>query len=513
MNGALLTDVCAQLQASDDDVRIAALRSLTADDLESLAVRLQLSVAVQSPSADIRVAALKAWLRCNHAPDDLVYACITDRDALVRATAFRVVLRVARSNRLDSCHRGLIDRSADVRLSVLWTIRQYGIDIPTSMLQSRLHDADPLVACAAAELLAIRQDPTAIAWLCARVSHGDLIFKRHAIRVIGRAGVVHAVPLLIDEIVKRTNCTVYAIQALGMIRHADGLKVLLVQICAQSIAVRYAAITAMIQYADPIVIAVMRQALGDSRLSVRSHAVTILHAYKFIPDINELPYFLRYGKVRYINELLATILQGSGTEVLAKLQILYDNKVFHYSDGYYKIISKIIKKHPESTQLMMSLLQSPQLFFVRLGLMSVTEKTSDDTIMQQLVALNTHPVATIRDAADRSMRVLAQRYPQLMVRYWLKLPLFAKEQCLKHVLTHPDSNVRALVLTDDAPQIWIHCVRFFYQCVTANPDYIYQLTASEIAHMLTWQSDERIVNRMHIVDISVMWHQIDTPHI
>jgi len=513
MNGVLLTDICAQLQASDDDVRIVALRSLTADDLQSPAVRLQLSVAVQSPSADIRVAALKAWLHCKQAADEQIYACITDREALVRATAFRIVLQVARANRLDSCHRGLIDRSPEVRLSVLWTIRQYGIEIPTSMLQSRLHDADPLVACAAAELLALRQDPMAITWLCDRVSHGDLVFKRHAIRVIGRACVVSAVPLLINEITNRTHYTVYAIQALGLIRHPDGLNILLVQICSQSIAVRHAAITALIQYANPTVVTIMRQALADYRPIVRAHAITILHAYKFIPEINEVPYFLRYGKARHINELLSTILQGLSADVLAKLQTLYDLKVFQYSDGYYKLISKIIKKHPESTVLITALLKSSQLFFVRLGLMSVTEKNSDDTIMQQIIALKTHPVATIRDAVDRSMRVLAQRYPLLMIPYWSILPLVAKEQCLKQVLTHADCTVRAVALTDADPFIWIHCVRFFHQCVTANPDYIYQLTASEIAHIVTWQSDERVFNRMHIVNISVMWHQINTPQV
>jgi hypothetical protein len=513
MSGALVSDLCAQLQASDDDTRIAALRCITADDLQSPAVIRQLSVAMQSPSADIRVAALKAWLHCKQAADDQVYACITDREALVRATAFRIVLQVARANRLDMCHRGLIDRSATVRLSVLLTIRQYGIEIPTGMLQSRLHDADPFVACAAAELLALRQDPVAIAWLCDRVSHGDLVFKRHAIRVIGRACVVRAVPLLINEITNRTHYTVYAIQALGMIRHPDGLNVLLVQICAQSIAVRYAAITALIQYAHPTVVTIMRQALGDNRPIVRAHAITILHAYKFIPDINEVPYFLRYGKIRHVNELLTTILQGSSADVLAKLQTLYDHKVFDYSDGYYKLISKIIKKHPESIVLIVALLKSSQLFFVRLGLMCVTEKNSNDLIMQQIVALKTHPLVTMRDAVDRGMRALAQRYPQLMIPYWSILPVLAKEQCLKQVLMHADCTVRAIALTDKAPLIWMHCVRFFYQCVTANPNYIYQLTAHEIAHMLTWQSDERIVNRMHIVDISVTWHQIHTPQV
>jgi hypothetical protein len=426
----------------------------------------------------------------------------------VRATAFRVVLQGARPNRLDICHRGLIDRSADVRLSVLWTIRLYGIELPISMLQSRLHDADALVACAAAELLAMRQDPMAIAWLCDRVSHGNLIFKRHAIRVIGRACVISAVPLLIAEITNRTNCTVYAIHALGLMRHPDGLKVLLVQICAQSIAVRHAAITAMIQYADPIVITVMRQAVYDSRIIVRSHAITILQAYKFIPDIYETPHFLRYGKARYINELLPMILQGTSTELLAKLQILYDKKVFYYSDGYYKLISKIIKKHPESPVLITALLQSPQLFFVRLGLMSITEKTSNDVVMQQIIALKSHPVYTIRDAVERSLRVLAQRYPQLMLPYWSILPLGAKEHFLKHVLTHADHSVRAWALCDQEPLIVMHCVRFFYQCATSHPDYIYQLTAHEITHIQQWQSDETIHNRLLITDIVATWQQV-----
>jgi len=57
MNGALLTDVCAQLQASDDDVRIAALKALTADDCISPAVRLR--------SAAMRTSSSLAW-SCAH---------------------------------------------------------------------------------------------------------------------------------------------------------------------------------------------------------------------------------------------------------------------------------------------------------------------------------------------------------------------------------------------------------------------------------------------------------------
>jgi hypothetical protein len=118
MHGAQLTTdyVPAQLQASDDDIRIAALATLTADDLQSSAVSLQWRIALQSPSVAIRVAALKAGLRCGYQADVHIQACIHDRDTLVRVLAFRLLLQWARPNRLDICHRGLIDRSSEVRL-------------------------------------------------------------------------------------------------------------------------------------------------------------------------------------------------------------------------------------------------------------------------------------------------------------------------------------------------------------------------------------------------------------
>ena len=47
MSGALLPDVWAQLQASDDDVRIVALAHLTTHDIQVPIVKLKLLSATQ----------------------------------------------------------------------------------------------------------------------------------------------------------------------------------------------------------------------------------------------------------------------------------------------------------------------------------------------------------------------------------------------------------------------------------------------------------------------------------
>jgi hypothetical protein len=280
-----------------------------------------------------------------------------------------------------------------------------------------------------------------------------------------------------------------------------------VQICAPTTAIRYAATNALINYAHPAVIRVMRQALSDNRIMVRIHAIAILQAYKYVPTIHEAICFLRYGKSRYIGELLPLILDGDSHEIITKLHILHDNNLFVWGEGYYKPISAIIKKHPQAAILVHDLLASGQLFFVRLGLISISDSLVDHALMHQLQVLQRHPLSAVREAVQKYLRTLFIRQPALVVHYWSILSIIIKESFIRHVIGHTDCTVRALALTDEDLVIRIRCIRFLYLCITAHPDLIYQLTAPEITQIATWQSIELIENRHLIIDITTTWQQ------
>ena len=511
MNGALLTDVCAQLQASDDDVRIAALKTLTADDCISSAVREQLSIAIYSPSALIRMAALQVWNRCGGGFDPQVVTYLTDPVDAVRLAAFKVVLRWESADFLMYIRRGLRDRSSAVRLFILEVIHTSPEQVPVEVFQGCLSDEDDLVACRAAQILATRRDPMGIEWLLARYKSPVLQIKKQTIRILGKARVTQAVPLLLNEIATRSDFMIPAIYALGMITDPDALPQLLVLICSPVLGVANAAITSLIRYQHPLVVTVMRQAVCDERKMVGGNAVAILAAYRFVPDIAESAPYFYHGELAYVNYLVQVYLCGDSTAIMAALTTLHTLNVFHGNHEYIKSVRTIIRNHPEFVTLVWTLLASPQLFFVRLGVACIDKTIVNDAIMHQLCELYLKPDFGAHAAVHKCLHQLANVAPHTIVPYWHILPLVTKEQCIRYVLLHPDDTIRAYALYDSDATIRKRCMRFF--CKMDNDTLrttLAQFRATEVAHIATWPFDEQIHQHQLINGIIEMLQQIRT---
>ena len=512
MNGALLTDVCAQLQASDDDVRIAALKAMTADDCISPAVREQLSIAIYSPSAVIRIAALRVWNRCGGGFDPQVVTHLTDPVDAVRLAAFKVVLRWESADFLMYIRRGLRDRSSAVRLFILEVINTSPEQVPVEVFQGCLSDKDNSVACKSAEILAARQDPLGIEWLLARYKSPGLQIKKHTIRILGKARVTQAVPLLLNEIATRSDFMIPAIYALGMIAHPDALRPLLALICSPVLWVANAAVTSLIRYQHPLVVIAMRQAMRDKRKMVCYHATKVLVAYRFIPDINEAaPYFCD-GGLAYVNQRLQTYLHGDHTTVLAALTTLHQLNVFQGNQEHINCICRIIRAHPEFVTLVQALLASPHHFFIYLGLSCIDKTIVDDVTMQQLLALYHQSDFSEREAIQKYFTKLVHSAPQMLVSYWGTLPLTTKEQCIRYVLSHPDQFIRAYALYDSDATIRKRCMRFFYKMDNDTlRTTLAQFRATEVAHIATWPFDEQIHNLQMAHDIVAVLQQMVIP--
>ncbi len=493
MNGVLLTDICAQLQASDDDVRIAALKALTADDCVSPTVRAQLSIAIDSPSATIRIAALWVWNRCDGGVDTHVVTHLMDPVDAVRLAAFKVVLQWESDDFLMYVRRGFRDRSRAVRLLVLDVINNTPVPIPIEVFQGCLADDDESIVYKAVEILAARQDSMGIEWLLARYQSSVLHIKKQAIRILGRARVTQSVPLLLNEIATRSDFMIPAIYALGIIADPDALPPLLVLICSPVLGVANAAVTSLIRYQHPLVVTVMRQAVGDVRKVVSYNATAILAAYHFIPDINEsAPYFC-HGELAYVNHLVQAYLCGDSTAIMAALTTLHTLNVFHGNHEYIKSIRTIIRNHPEFVTLVWALLASPQIFFVCLGVACIDKTIVDDVIMRRLWELYLQPDFGAHAAVHKCLKQLANAAPQTLVPYWHILPLVTKEQCIRYVLLHPDDTIRAYALYDSDATIRKRCMRFF--CKMDNDTLrttLAQFRATEVAHIATWPFDEQI---------------------
>jgi HEAT repeat protein len=468
----------------------------------------QLSVAIQSPSAAIRVAALNVWKRYAIAPDPAVVASIAHRVDAVRLMAYQVVLVRASPDLVMYVRRGIRDKNVEIQRFVLTTIAESALQIPAEVLHYCLTDADQFVSFHAAEILAKCHDQVAIEWLLEQYQSPKIFVKKNAIRVLGTARVPCAVPLLLHELATRSDYLIPAIYALGDIAHPDALRPLLAQICSSVVAVSKAAVTALIAYQHPLVVVAMRQALFDTRSSVRYNATAILAGYHVIPDIHDSALFFHHADPQYCSQLLNAFLQGDGATIIAALTTLHDLAVFCHDDRYYKMIRNIIRNHPEFDEMVQTFLTASVPFFVHLGLVCLECMNVTEMVVRQVLTLSSDPTSSVSGAVQKYLHTLANRSPQLLVPYWDQLPLAAKEHCIRYVLAHPDHAIRSYALYDADVNIRMRCIRFFCARNSVSRHAVFaQLSAREVAHIVSWQSDETIHNRLLITDIVATWQQ------
>ncbi len=499
---AQLDNVSAQLQACDDNIRIAALRMLTADDCMSPVVKAQLENAVHSPSTAIRVAAMRVWNRCGGGVESQIIASTFDRHDAVRFSAMQVVLEWKSADFVTYVRRGLRDRSINVRLLVLDFIQKSLDQISVEELYSCLEDAESSVAFKAAEILATHQDHVGIEWLFTRYHSPQFHIKKKTIRILGRARVAQFIPLLLNEIATRSDYMIPAIYALGIIADPDALPPLLVLICSPVLGVANAAITSLIRYQHPLVVTVMRQAVLDERNIVCRNAVKILAAHHFIPPINEAIPYLRYGEYGYINQLLQTYLHGDSVLIMSALTQLHMLNLLQGTEPYVKLIRNIIRNHQEFLTLVHLLLASSLPVFQGLGIICIDKTIIEKGIINDVIDVSKQPDFCAQEALQKFLNQLAISAPQTIIHYWDVLPVHAKEQCIKYVLIDPDPKIRAYAIHEIDATIRKRCIQLFCKLTSVQLcEILGQMSPEEIGFIATWQFDKYSNNQLMASEI------------
>jgi HEAT repeat protein len=182
---------------------------------------------------------------------ELAVAVRTDPDARVRAVALGAIVR--RSSRRDAVpvwREAARDEDPSVRRRAAELAPALGVAVPAQPLIGLLHDADPLVADAAAFALGEhpRAGPRAVAALCrAAASHDDPIVREAAVAALGAGGDPSARDVLLAA-------------------------------CDDKPAVRRRAVLALAAFDGPDVEARLRRALDDRDWQVRQAAEELLGA-------------------------------------------------------------------------------------------------------------------------------------------------------------------------------------------------------------------------------------------
>ncbi len=491
----------AQLQANDDCVRIAAMHAITAGDV-SPAVIAHLRMAILSPCAEIRLAAIACWQRCCCAPHDDVIQATYDRVDVVRAAAYALVLQWPTVDVLALCHRGLIDRSALVRMAVL----QANIAIPTTLLHDRLHDSDRTVAYYVAERLARQHDAQALAWLFESESRG-ITHKRLAIRIFGRVGVIAAVPMLMQEVQQRTPCMLCSIDALGKLAHPDSLRLLMVLIADVSHEVRLAAIKALVTFNAPAeIIPVMRQAFArDERKHVRVAAVDVLNGYNVSPAYTE---FLHYAThVKKIPRMwFAALADGAVDDVIIRLQHLYDHQAEVLFPGFTGRLFGVMIARDNAVALLQACAHANQPYLVLLGLMGYeTHRTPMSN--EAIALLLTHADTWVREASTLVVRTTMHHNDVLLRMIWQGGDDHCKRLLIAPMLRH-DAEMRALVWQSTCSLIRHQVISALHADMRGECLIIACLSEDEIMYLEGWFHDTRLQNRFQVNDVIGMWQHL-----
>ena len=493
--------IVAQLQSNDDSVRIAAMHAVTAGDM-SPAVTAHIRMALLSPCAEIRLAAIACWQRCDCGPHDEGIQATYDRVDAVRAAAYALVLQWPTIDVQAVCHRGLLDRSALVRMAVL----QANVVIPTALLHDRLHDSDRSVAYYVAERLALQQDAQALAWLFESESRG-IAHKRLAIRVFGRAGITAAVPMLMHEVQQRTPCMLCSIDALGALAHPDSFGLLMVLIADVSHEVRIAAIKALVAcHAPDVIVPVMRQAvICDSRKHVQVAAVDVLNGYNVAPSHTE---FLAYAAhVKKIPRMwLAALVDGPVDDVVDRLRYLYDAQIATPYRGFTSRLLGVILARHNAAALLQACIASDHPYLVLLGVMGY--ETHRMPIRDEaIIGLLTHADAWVREASTLIVRTTMHHNGALLRMVWQGGDDYCKRLLIAPILRH-DAEMRALVWQSTCSILRHQVITVLHADMRSECHIIACLSGDEIMHLEGWCHDTRLQNRFQVNDVIGMWHHL-----
>lgn len=498
----------AQLLSNDDAVRIAALRTMTASEL-SPAVIVHVHAAVLSPCQHIRLAAIACWQRCTQGYDEVILQATHDRVDHIRAEAYFVALGWQMPNQ-DGCYqRGLCDRSACVRMAVLRAACHYRLDIPTMLLRDRLHDSDMHVACKAAEILAKRHDEVALDWLDVGFHGDDIPRKRLVIRALGHARVRQFVPLLMYEIQQHSPCMLCSIDALGFIAAPESVPLLLVLIADVRHDVRQAAINALRNVDDAAkVVPVMRQALSDHRRYVHIAAVSVLQAYEYTPTSAEFLVCARC--VSHIPDAwIEPLVAGSCSDICQRLEELYTQGVTTACADFTQRIAKKLRLCTDRDAVVQVCLTSQNPELVLLGL-RVLDGTHVHNWYDQIVVLTTHSDTQVRAYVTNIIRQYAHTDDALLRLAWQLSPAEYQKSLVPHLMRR-DQSWRAWVWVSDACAVRMRVIAVLTADAHATGEILRQLHSEEITQLVAWQRDERVPNRIHIVDIVDAWRVL-SPH-
>ena len=471
------------LQDADDTVRIAALRRVTRDQMESNTdIVRDVRIALLSPAVDIRCAALECWQRTEQGFDADVQGSLRHREGLVRIAALYAVIGWGHDIAVAACRIALRDTQDDVVRVALQIIQTHRLPIEPAILATHLDHSDPIIVSIAAALMAHYQDVTAQllvdSWLDEYASQRQLVM----VRTVGRVGLQTSIPRVRAMLLPHHPCLRAAIVALGRLRDRAALRPLLSFLCHLNDDVRADVVQSLIHIGDPAIAPALSGALCDERAYVRSAALQVMLALELpVPPealLRELP-FLRHHQAE---KLLTLWLVGDVAVMSERLRIIHQQSDWVATHDARVCIRHIITAHPHATEILCAL---NSLGDARLAatlqpfyLTGVLPLPSVATLSDLLACGTGYRGTSLRPLADTHIR----RDPQTLLQFWKvadeSFHRYYGEQCLLTL----DPVWHATIVQTASHSLYVRVVRVLKALLPITPGYVARLPVS----MLAW---------------------------
>ena len=343
------------LQSNDDSVRIAALHAVTAESMQQTDIRADVRIALSSPSAAVRSAAIRCWQRTHSGPDDDVRAGMLHRDREVRIAALSAVCSWGADEALSACRRALRDSHDDVVRVALLFLSMQQLPIEPELLVSHLADDNQMIAIKTAVILAEQGHPDGDDALAGILAQTDSTAYAITVRLIGVVGLTRYGAVLQAQLHPHHPHLAVLVQALGRLAEPRAIRPILSYLAHHNDQIRSTAVQALIAMNDQRIVPALRGATADCRAYVRNAATWVLLGLDAAIEPQMLRNALSAMRQNDAELLLKRWLTGPSASVVARVVTLHEETEWCASNDARACVRRFIAEHPDAQAVRMEL--------------------------------------------------------------------------------------------------------------------------------------------------------------
>lgn len=468
------------LQSNDDSVRIAALHAVTVESMQQTDIRADVRIALSSPSAAVRSAAIRCWQRTHSGPDDDVRAGMLHRDREVRIAALSAVCSWGADEALSACRRALRDSHDDVVRVALLFLSMQQLPIEPELLVPHLADDNQMIAIKTAVILAEQGHPDGDDALAGFLAQTNSTAYAITVRLIGVVGLTRYGAVLQAQLHPHHPHLAVLVQALGRLAEPRAIRPILSYLAHHNDQIRSTAVQALIAMNDQRIVPALRGATADCRAYVRNAATWVLLGLDAAIEPQMLRNALSAMRQNDAELLLKRWLTGPSASVVARVVTLHEETEWCASNDARACVRRCIAEHPDAQAVRMELhlRQNPHICLTLLPYYSEGELPllSVDILVRILADDRLRKGSRMRVLADVHIR----RDPESLRVFWPHADESFHQYYGEHCLLTMQYEWQALIWQTRSAVLHRRFLRLLATLIRVAPGYVAHTPAAGI---------------------------------